>query len=823
MPIADLLGVQFDMQLLGKLSVSVVAVLLVSWAYKFYNSRARTVSQDEPRARNAVPPGSCIGCNSDLRQRQKSLTGDAEKVVEKKENETKEDLSTAKDSVTGSWSIQKDTAVQSQEKRGSALEKDNSLSILPEIQDHEQGKSTLNSSPLSNNGHVINDVIELGSDLVVEKPGVEKMEEHGKIYNYYVESVSHPISDDSAYQSSYSTPVHRRYKEYTLQDACLMELEESTLNSSPLSNNGHVINDVIELGSDLVVEKPGVEKMEEHGKIYNYYVESVSHPISDDSAYQSSYSTPVHRRYKEYTLQDACLMELEAKWERERGRGTNGGGISSSEQMPSLAPSSDSVFLEDPEISNGDSLTPVPSPRGRQGSGLNRKDSMLQIVDNSDLQIPFIEPRASTPVNSSSRTASSEDFCSSPMSSLTDSSSLPEGGELSLEVVARANFFQIPLDNIGSSELEVLKCKLDLGNCLQALSLARKHKLDDLQDAAFKVMSDNYLQVLRDPELYGKLKADDREKIRTQRMKGKRFLVVADMDPQDRLSYKSQSETEEIATSSSLHYYDDYKDSWHRLASLPKEVISKGCSMCTMDNYLFIAAGCQGTAWDLKPSKRVFCYNPVTGIWKEICPMNQARPQCKLVALQGYLYAVGGECLYTVERYDPRADRWTFVAPLPNDTFAVAHHATACNGQIFVSGGTLRYTLLRYNPKTNSWKESIITGCKEKTTEMVAVRSFIYRFDINTTLGISVYRYHAMAKLWYECCTKRLPYPASFQCTTIDNMIYCVNRQFTMRFLADEISPDFVADGLKVLPTAKGVLFPFVLVLPVTKTVQTRV
>ncbi|MBN3276803.1 KLD7A protein, partial [Polyodon spathula] len=698
MPLADLLGVQFDMQLLGKLSVSVVAVLLVSWAYKFYNSRARTVSRDEPNTLNAVPPGSCIGCNSDLRQRQKSLTGDAEKVVEKKEHETKEDLSTAKDTVNGSWSIQKDIAVQSQEKRDSALEKDNSLSILPEIQDHEQGKSTLNSSPLSSNGRVINDVIEPGSDLVVERPGVEKMEVSGKMYNYYMESVSHSISDDSAYQSSYSTPVHRRYKEHTPQDAY-------------------------------------------------------------------------------------------------------------------------SVFLEDPEISNGDSLTPVPYPTERQGSGLNRKDSMLQIVDNSDLQIPFIEPRASTPVNCSSRTASSEDFCSSPMSSLTDSCSLPEGGEPSLKVVARANFFQIPLDNIGSSELEVLKCKLDLGNCLQALNLARKHKLDDLQDAAFKVMSDNYLQVLRDPEL----KADDREKIRTQRLKGKRFLVVADMDPQDRLSYKSQSATEEIAKPSSLHYYDDYKDSWHRLASLPKEVISKGCSMCTMDNYLFIAAGCQGTDWDLKPSKRVFCYNPVTGIWKEICPMNQARPKCKLVALQGYLYAVGGECLYTVERYDPRADRWTFVAPLPNDTFAVAHHAIACNGQIYVSGGTLRFTLLRYNPKTNSWKESIITGCKERTTEMVAVRSFIYRFDINPTLGISVYRYHAMAKLWYKCCTKRLPYSASFQCTTIDNIIYCVNRQFTMRFLADEISPDFVADDLKVLPTAKGVLFPFVLILPVMETVQTTV
>uniref|UniRef100_A0A669DLF7 Uncharacterized protein n=2 Tax=Pseudocrenilabrinae TaxID=318546 RepID=A0A669DLF7_ORENI len=56
--------------------------------------------------------------------------------------------------------------------------------------------------------------------------------------------------------------------------------------------------------------------------------------------------------------------------------------------------------------------------------------------------------------------------------------------------------------------------------------------------------------------------------------------------------------------------------------------------------------------------------------------MNEARPRCKLAALEGYIYAIGGECLSTVERYDPRLDRWTFVAPLPNDTFAVAHHVT---------------------------------------------------------------------------------------------------------------------------------------------------
>uniref|UniRef100_A0AAQ5ZFE6 Uncharacterized protein n=1 Tax=Amphiprion ocellaris TaxID=80972 RepID=A0AAQ5ZFE6_AMPOC len=67
--------------------------------------------------------------------------------------------------------------------------------------------------------------------------------------------------------------------------------------------------------------------------------------------------------------------------------------------------------------------------------------------------------------------------------------------------------------------------------------------------------------------------------------------------------------------------------------------------------------------------------------------MNEARPRCKLAALAGYVYAIGGECLSSVERYDPRLDRWTFVAPLPNDTFAVAHHVTVCKHKYNLHSG----------------------------------------------------------------------------------------------------------------------------------------
>ncbi|KAK5912033.1 hypothetical protein CesoFtcFv8_001948 [Champsocephalus esox] len=245
--------------------------------------------------------------------------------------------------------------------------------------------------------------------------------------------------------------------------------------------------------------------------------------------------------------------------------------------------------------------------------------------------------------------------------------------------------------------------------------------------------------------------------------------------------------------------------------------------MCTMDNYLFVAVGCKGTDREMTPSKRVFCYNPLTSIWKEISPMNEARPRCKLAALEGFIYAIGGECLSSVERYDPRLDRWTFVAPLPNDTFAVAHHVAVCSGELFVSGGTLRCILLRYSPKTNTWRPSLLAGTKDRTADMIGVGRFLYRFDVNPLLGLGVYRYHTVARMWYECSTKRIHHCPAFQCVAMDGSIYCVSRQFTMRFNADEISPGFIDKNLSVLSAAKGILFPFVLSLPAKRPRQTSV
>ncbi|XP_062889188.1 uncharacterized protein klhdc7a [Mobula hypostoma] len=471
---------------------------------------------------------------------------------------------------------------------------------------------------------------------------------------------------------------------------------------------------------------------------------------------------------------------------------------------------------------------------------ISRKHSISAIAETpaflidlqSDSQVCSEE---STSGDFNFRAPSVDDLSTSSLGSLVDSLYLSQPDlikETAVEIVAGANFIPIPLSN--ESSVEVMKCRLDLGNCYEILCVAKKHDLKDLQDAAYQVMSDNYLQVLKNPSIYGQLKATERELILSRRMDGKRYLMVVDVDVQDNVWTKAavqqKTDGQNIArllkpfqTNHKVYYYKNENDSWHPLVDLEVESISKDCALCTMYNYLFVVAGCQGSGKRIKLSNKVFCYNPVTNIWSEISPLNQARPNCKLVALDGHLYAIGGECLSTMEKYDPRTDRWTFTAPLPRGIFAVTHKATVCNGEIYVSRGITYYQLLRYSPKENSWNECSMMSRKDKMTDIAAVKNFIYRFEINQDYGISVFRYHIITKTSDECATKIVCKMAPFQCAVVDDTIYCINKQFMMQFIAHEISPYFKVEDCTVPPGAKGILFPFVLTLPERNTLQTPV
>ncbi|XP_055349994.1 kelch-like protein 20 isoform X2 [Paramacrobiotus metropolitanus] len=114
-------------------------------------------------------------------------------------------------------------------------------------------------------------------------------------------------------------------------------------------------------------------------------------------------------------------------------------------------------------------------------------------------------------------------------------------------------------------------------------------------------------------------------------------------------------------------------------------------------------------------------YDPISDKWHLMQEMQAARVHFGAVALNGYIYAVGGfglgqpteahgkpgRCeLDSVERYDPCGNRWEFVAPLPIPLASFA--AVAWGKYLYTFGGmSQNYSVCcivwRYNSLTNEW------------------------------------------------------------------------------------------------------------------------
>ncbi|XP_069836376.1 uncharacterized protein [Dendropsophus ebraccatus] len=380
------------------------------------------------------------------------------------------------------------------------------------------------------------------------------------------------------------------------------------------------------------------------------------------------------------------------------------------------------------------------------------------------------------------------------------------------EKVARGCFIRIPkgFQNIQ----EGVRFQLTLGNCLELLKLARKNSVPELLKEVYSLISDNYLHVLKNSAIYGQLTCLEREKILRLRMRGKLSLCIIETQSIFGLN-KSISSSEDMNLEQprvQLYSLDMESNQWNQITNIPEEACLKGCSICSMHNYLFIAGGVQNSKNGLLCSNKLFCYNPLTDIWTQLTPMNQARSQLKLVALDGYLYAIGGECLHTMERYDPRSNKWTFVAPLPKGSFAVAHEAAACGGEIYISGGHLFYRLLKYNPVRDLWEECPFNASRGRSCDMVAVGHILYRFDMHKDSSVHIFKYNTTAKVWSEYTTYFPNSKVPFRCAVLEGTIYCLNRETTARFAMEEEKVIFESAMFSKVPT-KGIGYPCPIVL----------
>lgn len=167
---------------------------------------------------------------------------------------------------------------------------------------------------------------------------------------------------------------------------------------------------------------------------------------------------------------------------------------------------------------------------------------------------------------------------------------------------------------------------------------------------------------------------------------------------------------------SSVEVFDVGTGEWGSCADMLKPRISH--MLAAVQGKLYAISGGDGDGIDVTS---VESYNPVSDKWTEVAPLKTSRVQSAVATHSGFIYVFGGACrsnaqstmLTSVERYDPKKDKWTKMTPLPFPRAQAS--AVSCGGFIYLVGGIAedvdrKYPLvldsvIRYDVNTNTWTE----------------------------------------------------------------------------------------------------------------------
>jgi N-acetylneuraminic acid mutarotase len=157
-----------------------------------------------------------------------------------------------------------------------------------------------------------------------------------------------------------------------------------------------------------------------------------------------------------------------------------------------------------------------------------------------------------------------------------------------------------------------------------------------------------------------------------------------------------------------LEVYDPMTDGWTLKNPMPMPVRSPAGAV--LDGIFYVTGGAITYPQPATPLQTVFAYNPVTDSWSTRAPMPTARGSHGVAAINGILYAVGGNSpagvFSTLEAYDPITDTWSTKTPMPTARYLIS--VTVLNGLLYAAGGVdvignYLDTVEAYNPVTDSW------------------------------------------------------------------------------------------------------------------------
>jgi N-acetylneuraminic acid mutarotase len=168
-----------------------------------------------------------------------------------------------------------------------------------------------------------------------------------------------------------------------------------------------------------------------------------------------------------------------------------------------------------------------------------------------------------------------------------------------------------------------------------------------------------------------------------------------------------------------------------------------------------LGGGNSTTASNFTATNLVEEYDPSTDTWTIKTPMPTARYGLVVAAVNGKIYAIGGDSagggLNTVEEYDPKTDTWAAKAPMPTKRYHMA--AGVIDNKIYVAGGlntTWISTLEVYDPATDTWesKASMPINNYGLGGEVVNGRLYVIGGSNSSDEITNVYEYDPVANNW---------------------------------------------------------------------------
>lgn len=171
--------------------------------------------------------------------------------------------------------------------------------------------------------------------------------------------------------------------------------------------------------------------------------------------------------------------------------------------------------------------------------------------------------------------------------------------------------------------------------------------------------------------------------------------------------------TDAGAESDAVEVYDTGANQWRSAASLPAPRHHVGAAVAGIRNVYSVG----GFGPGFSPTSDVYRYDPQQNEWSSVAPLLTPRGALAVVervrvVQEGLIYAVGGTgpsgSVTDHAVYDPEANEWTPLAPLPSARNHLA--AVSLRGYIFAIGGRSdgggnanTGELDRYDPDTDTW------------------------------------------------------------------------------------------------------------------------